>query len=59
MFKMFSQLWLMFTTFFSAGEHLANAVTILAQEAEKTADGFAKENAIEREKKLKALEAQA
>lgn len=58
MFKMFSQLWLMFSTFFQAGEHLANAVTILAKEAESTAESFAKENAIERQKKLKLLESQ-
>ena len=62
MFKMIAQAWAMLTVFFASGEavaqHLGNAAVVLAKEAELTAQGFANENAIERQKALKLLESE-
>lgn len=57
MLLMFSKFFSMFASLFTAGEHLAKAGEIYAREAEMTAAGHAKEWGIEREQKLRALEA--
>lgn len=59
MFKMFSTFFTMMTQFINGAGKLGNAIEILAGEAEHEAQYFAKANAIERSKKLKALESQA
>ena len=58
MFKMFTQLFLSITSFFSAFEKVGAAANHLADWAEESSAAFADEARIERQKKLKILKAE-
>ena len=57
MFKMFTQLFLSITSFFSAFEKVGAAANHLADWAEESSAAFADEARIERQKKLALLKA--
>ena len=54
MFKMLSTLWHMLTVMFNAGGRLANALDIMAAEAENAAQGYVEEAKLERAAALAA-----
>lgn len=57
MFAMFKQFFFMFASLFSAGNHSANALNLLAISLEEAAASYADEQRFERQTKLAKLKA--